>query len=142
MNDFFAAIYEGIPPLDIFYINNFSNDMYNSGVYVLIGLIMIFSSFSLTALYYFAISNYNNLYKKIYWFIWILIIGIINYFVGYYNSLKSIENTYINSSNGHPYGFIQYFTYSMVNVIWSIILCFIFSLVLKIKSTRASKTPF
>lgn len=142
MEDFFAALYEGFHPLDLFYIKDFSQDMYSSGVYVSIGLIMIFSTFFLMALYYFALSNYGSFYKKIYWLIWILIIGIINFFVGYYNSLMAIENTYVNSPNGHPYGFTQFFTFSMVNVIWSIIFCFAFSLVLKIKSTCASKTPF
>lgn len=142
MEDFFAAIYEGFHPLDLFYIKDFSEDMYSSGVYVSIGLIMLFSSLFLMALYYFALSNYGNFYKKIYWLLWILIICIINFFVGYYNSLMAMEDTYANSENGHPYWFTQFFTFSMINVIWTFFFCFVFSMILKIKSVCASKTPF
>lgn len=142
MDAFFAAIYEGFHPLDLFYIENFSNDMYSSGVYTSIGLIMLFSSLLLMAIYYFAVSNYGNFYKKVYWLFWILIICIINFFAGYYNSLIAMEDLYVNSPEGHPYGFTQFFTFSMVNVFWTFFFCFVFSILLKIKSTRASKTPF
>jgi len=54
MNDFFAALYEGFNPVNLFYIEYFSDDMYESGVYTTIGWLMIISTLALTALYYFS----------------------------------------------------------------------------------------
>lgn len=142
MEDFFAAIYEGFHPLDLFYIKDFSQDMYRSGSYISIGLIMLISAFILMSLYYFVLSNYGKFYKKIYWLLWISVLCLINFFVAYFNSLSAMENLFAASDNGHPYGFTQFFTFSMVNVFWTFFFCSLFSVVLKMKSITASKTPF
>lgn len=142
MEDFFAAIYEGFHPLDLFYIKDFSEDMYRSGSYVSIGLVMLISAFILMSLYYFVLSNYGKFYKKFCWFLWISVLCLINFCVAYFNSLNAMEDLYAGSDNGHPHGFTQFFTFSMVNVFWTFFFCFLFSLVLKMKSITASKTPF
>ena len=138
MASFFEMIYEGFPPLNLFYINEFSNAMFSADAYTSIGLIMLFSSFVLIALYYYVFSNYGNLHKRSYWLLWLLIIAIINFAVAYTSSLSSLNN--YEPSN--TYTFSQYFTFSMVNVLWAVIFSFIFSLILKLKSTCASRTPF
>jgi hypothetical protein len=137
MNNFFATLYELI-----IYINGFSNDMYEANAYMDIGLIMLITSLILILVYYYFISNYGVFYKKIYWFIWLLIIGTINFFSGYYISEISMQSFYSTSTGGSPYSFTEHFTFSMVNVLWAIIFSFLFSIVLKIKSITASKTPF
>jgi hypothetical protein len=136
MNDFFAALYEGFHPLNLFYIQDFSNEMYDSGAYVTIGVIMIFSSLILMTLYYYLLSSYGNLYKRLFWFIWLLIIAIINFAVAYYYSIVELENLQLN------YGFTEHFNFSIVNVLWTVIFSFLFSLILKFKSIQGSRTPF
>lgn len=138
MNDFFALLYEGFSPINLFYIsvNNFSDNMFTSGTYVPIGLIMIISSLLSELFYYFFLSSYGNFYKKIHWFLWIVFIAIFNFFVAYFTSRSAMTH------EGFGYTFFEYFTFSMVNVLWTMFFCFLFSIVFKFKSVRASRTPF
>ena len=138
MASFFEMIYEGFPPLNLFYINEFSNAMFTADAYTSIGLIMLFSSLIMEVLYYYLLSNYGNLHKRSYWFLWILTIAVINFIVAYMSSMSALEK----SEPGNTYTFSQYFTFSMVNVLWAVIFSFVFSLIFKIKSISASRTPF
>lgn len=142
MNDFFATLYDGFHPLDLFYIQNFSDDMYESGIFSIIGLIMLSTSLVLIASYYYFISNYNGFFKKRYWFIWILVIGIVNFISAYFYSVTAMEDFYSTSSDGSPHSITDHINFSMVNLLWAIIFSFLFSMVLKFKSVCASKTPF
>ena len=142
MNDFFAMLYEGFNPLNLFYIEGFSADMYDAEAYVLIGLIMLISSFVLEVAYYYVIANYGNFYKKSYWFIWLLFIAIINFIVAYHLSVVELENFYSSSPDDYPYDFSQHAIFSMVNLLWAVLFSFVFSITLKIKSVMGSRTPF
>ena len=137
MNDFFATLYEAV-----FYIDNFSSDMYDANAYTFIGIIMVLSSLLLEAIYYFFISNYGGFYKRSYWFLWLVVIGIINFAVGYLYSSIAMEEFYSTSEEGSPYSFTEFFSFSMVNMAWAIIFSFFFSIILKTRSIKASKTPF
>lgn len=142
MNDLFAALYEGFSPLNLFYIENFSSDIYETGAYVTMGWLMIIISSVMTALYYFIFSNYSVFYKKIYWFIYLIIIAIVNFAIAYNISLSAIEDLYISSEQGNYYGINDYFQLSIVNALYGFILCFIISLIVKSFSVQATKTPF
>lgn len=136
MNEFFAMLYEGFHPLDLFYIPDFSNDMFHSGAYVTIGCAMLISTFVLEAVYYYFISSFGNLYRRIYWFIWLTAIAIVNFAMAFYYSRMAMEDLDLD------YGFTEYFNFSMVNVLWAVVFSFVFSLLLKIKSIKGSRTPF
>lgn len=138
MNDFFAMLYEGFHPLDWFYIytDNFSNNMFGSGAYVTIGWIMLLTTFGLEVVYYYLISSFGKLFRNIYWFIWLVFIAVINFAVANYYSRMTMED------QGLEYGFNEYFYFSMVNVLWAVVFSIIFSLILKIKSIKGSRTPF
>jgi len=138
MNNFFAMLYEGFHPMDLFYIstNDFSQNMFLSGAYVSIGLIMLISSLLSELIYYYFLSNYGSFYKKIYWFLWIAFIGLINFSIAYTFSLSAMI------ADRNIYTFMEYFSFSMVNVLWTVVFCFLFSIVFKFKSVRASRTPF
>ena len=129
-------LYEGFEPLNLFYIEGFSQDMFTTGTYVSIGLVMLLSSLVSELFYYFFLSSYGNFYKKIYWFLWILFIAIINFIVAYTLSFSAMTD------EGFTYTFSEYFTFSMVNVLWTMIFCFLFSIAFKFRSIRASRTPF
>jgi len=140
MNRIFAPMYELWSSA---YINfeNFSNNLYDSNVYVTVGILMVLTSLMLEAIYYYALSNYGNLYKTRFWFVWLLLILVMNFSTAYFYSTTEMAKLPWGS-NGCPYTFTQYFTFSMVNVLWALIFSFVFSLILKIKSVRASRTPF
>lgn len=139
--DIFSPMYEGFN-FDLFYFDNFSNDLFKLGIYDLVGIIMIISSFFLMIIYYYGLSKYKTFYKKLYWILWVSLICLINYRIAHYNSLIAMEDLYKNSDDGQPYSWILFFKFSMVNVLWTFLFCFAFSLLLKIKSDTASKTPF
>lgn len=142
MNDFFASIYEGFNPLNIFYIEFFSDDMYESGVYSTIGWLMILSSILVVVLYYFFISNLGKLYKTAFWLVIIGVIALINYMIGFYFSMNAMNDFYTTSEEGNPYGFFEYSQFGLYNVLWAVLLSIIVSLIVKGKSIKASKTPF
>lgn len=131
----FATLY------DYLILNDeFAQDLYDESVYTSVGLLMIISSFIWMVFYYYFISNYMSFYKLSKWFFWILFLSIINFCMGYYISELTIFERY--SPDDYPYLVTDFINFSFVNVFWTIIFCFAFSLVLKIKSTCASKTPF
>lgn len=138
MASFFEMIYEGFPPLSLFYINGFSDDMFLADAYTSIGLIMLSSSGVMMFLYYFVLSNYNNLYRRSFWFLWLFIIGWVNFIAAYFSSKAALDAAVPQNS----YTFSQYFTFSMVNVLWAVVFSFLFSLIFKFKSVSASRTPF
>lgn len=132
LTNFFATLYESLV-----YIPDFSDALYHSGGYVTIGLIMIFSSLVLEAFYYYFLSSYGSLFKRIYWFVWLLFIAIINFWVAFYYSDELVYSEPLPDIT-----FIDYNLFLIVNAFWSVIFSFVFSLILKTKSIKGSRTPF
>jgi hypothetical protein len=132
--DFFPLLYDNL-------ISNpdFANDLFDSGIYNIVGMIMVFSSLIWMLLYYYFLSDYSNNYKLYKWIIWILVLAIINFSVAYYFSDLQMAILY---PDGGSYIVTDYINFSLLNFIWSIVFCFILSIPLKIKSITASKTPF
>lgn len=135
--DLFPLLYDNL-------ISNedFADALYNSEIYNSVGMIMVFSSLFCMILYYYVISNYSNFRKFYFWAIWILVLAIINFSVAYYFSDLEMEKQFKDTENGSPFSVTDYMNFSFLNFIWTIFFCFILSIPLKIKSTRASKTPF
>jgi hypothetical protein len=140
INDFFATLYQYFT--DLLCQNlNFTPELYDNFIFQEIGVKMVSLSLIWMFIYYYGVSNYGNLYSLKKWLIWVLIICIINFMVCYYYTEYDIYLIY--KPGEYPYGFwSEFFPFAIVNVFWTIIFCFGFSIVLKIKSTRASKTPF
>jgi len=134
MAGFFEMLYEGLPQAKIFYIRNFSADMHNADAYAAIGISMLLSAFIMEAFYYYVLSNYKNWYKTSNWLVWLLIISILNFSIAFLSAKSAVG---INN-----YSFSYYFRFAMVNVLWAVVFSFIFSMLLKFKSTTASRTPF
>jgi hypothetical protein len=138
MAGFFETIYEGFPPLRLFYITDFSDAMFDAGAYTAIGLIMLLSSLAMIALYYYLLSNYGSLNRRGYWLLWILVIAVVNFTAAYLSSMSALEA--YDPVTVYPAS--KYFSFSMVNVLWAVVFSFLFSLVLKTRSVSASRTPF
>lgn len=142
MNDFFAALYEGFNPLNLFYIENFSEDLYETGSYVTMGWLMILISIVFTVIYYFFVSNYGKFYTRLSWFLYLIFVAVINFAVAYNIALGAIDDLYLTSEQGTPYGFNEFFQLSIVNALYGFIVCFIVSIIVKSFSVQATKTPF
>lgn len=135
--DVFPLLYDNL-------ISNpdFANVLYDSEIYNSVGLIMILSSLICMIIYYYIVSNYSNFKKLYFWAMWILILAIINFSVAYYFSDLEMELQFKETENGSPFTVTDYINFSFLNFMWTIFFCFILSIPLKIKSTRASKIPF
>lgn len=131
-------LYEGFPPLNLFYINEFSSAMYNAGAYTSIGIMMLLSALVMEALYYYVLSNYGKIHRRSFWFLWLFIIAVLNFILAYISSMSSLTK----ADPLTQYTFSQYFTFSMVNVLWAVVFSFIFSVIFKFWSVSASRTPF
>lgn len=142
MNSLFTPFYEGFYPWEIFYIEGFSEDMYGSGTYNIVGWFWILSSVLLTLFYYYILSNYGSWFKRGFWFLWVVLTCIINFIAAYVISKNGMADYYQNSDEGSPWGLSEHFSFSMVNVFWTFLLCIILSIAFKYKSIKASRTPF
>ena len=134
MAGFFEILYEGLPQAKVFYIRNFSADMHAADAYPAIGMSMILSALIMEFIYYYVLSNYRNWYKTRNWVLWLLIICLLNFLIAFLGSKSAV------GENG--YHFFYYMRFGLVNVLWAVIFSFIFSILMKFKSTTASRTPF
>lgn len=133
MNDFFAKIYELFA-----YFTGFSNDLFHSGVYVSIGILMLTISAVGMFLYYYLVNHprFNR------WWQWLLSVGllaVINFAIAYFKSDGVIWGIYEHTI---PYPVIYFVTFSMINAFWSAISSFLFSMALKWGSRNCTYTPF
>lgn len=142
MNDFFASLYEGFSPVNLFYIEYFSDDLYQSGVYPTMGWSMIFITVLSILIYYFLLSNFGKLFTTISWVIYMLFIAVINFFLAYILVQNTLDDFYSTSEEGHTYIFSNFFQIGIVNAIYTVILGIILSLIVKSFSVQARKTPF
>lgn len=132
MNDFFAPIYEG---WGAFYLDNFSDDLYNERLYIPIGWTLLLTALGLMAVYYYVI-NHPRFNRWFHWLIYVLIIGSINFAVAYFISYNEISILYEED----PYS-SEYYTFSLVNFLWALAFCLLFSFGIRWWSTNSSTTP-
>jgi hypothetical protein len=137
MNDFFATIYElG----SVFYLGDFSDVMFDNNLYMPAGLVLVISSLVGMFIYYYVINS--TLWDKWHqWLVSVAIIGVINAVYAYWAVISKLEVVYAEMGEGVPFT-TEFFSFSMVNFLWTLILCFVFSLLLKWKSVNCRKTPF
>ena len=128
MNDFFAKLFE------VIYLEQFSDDMYDLGMYPSIGLTMIFLTLAIVTIYYYAI-NSSKFNKIQYWLLAMLTNGVL---------LSIISLSWIASAfdyKGYEYS-PEYFTFTLLAFTYSLILFFAFSAILKRGSRNCSRVPF
>ena len=147
MKDFFAAMYEFFISLygeDLgLHLYGHNGDAYeNNGgeaLYVPIGVAMILSNMVVAAIFYYLINrpNFNRWYH---WLTMLMIAASVNGLVGYYLPYLDVDANRIAADltidAGNCMGF------GLVNGLYSAIVFFLASLVLKIWSRNCSSTPF
>lgn len=137
MNDFFAEIEE---VFGYIVLDSFSDDLYDNNLYINLGFTLFGFSLIWMIIYYYVV-NHPRLSSFKNWLIWIIIGGIINFFLTYSISFNQISEICINEQREMNYS-NEFSILSLINFCWTLILCFIFSAVLKIKSSNASQIPF
>jgi len=137
MNEIFAPVYEG---WGIFWLGDFSNDMYSNNLYTPVALTLIFSSIIWMLIYYYVIDN-PRFARAWHWLIWMLLLCGINFAVANYISVSKLSELYTALGKDVPY-YSEFTTFSFVNALWTFIFAFIVSLLIKGKSVMCKRTPF
>jgi len=137
MNELFAPFYEG---WGLFYLDQFSDDMFKYSLYVPIGLTLILSTSLMLVVYYYAI-DHPKFAKWYHWLIWVLLICGINFIVAYYVSYNELDLIYAQKQQTLPYS-TEFFSFSMFNAFWTLMFGLIVSALIKWKSVSCKRTPF
>lgn len=139
MNDFFAQLYELFGSC---YFGGFSDDLYNAGIYTSTGIVaLVISFFGMLLLYYVYFNWLRTTNSKIAWFIWLIIIALINGIVAYFLSDSVLYGIYAQQNQNLPYGFGSFVGFATINFIWSLVFSFSISMLIKFKSPHGKATP-
>ena len=135
MNDFFAFLYECFG-----YIQGFSDELYNSGVYISIGFLMLAISVVGMLIYYYLI-NHPKFNRWWHWLFVVVLLAVINFCIAWAMSDGVIWSNH-NQTIPDNYSVSYFVTFSIINALWSVIFSFAFSMLFKWKSTNCKYSPF
>jgi len=137
MNEFFATIYEAGT---VFYFNDFSDQLYQHEVYAPIGWFLLISSPLWMTIYY-RLIDHVNFSRWFHWLLWLVILCIFNFCFAYFWSSTELTDKYQIAGREVPFSG-EFVNFSLVNVLYSIVLALVFSLVLKKFAVNTKRTPF
>ncbi len=138
MNEIFASIYEAG---GLFYIEfeDFSNQLYNYEIYAPIGWVLILSSLIWMFLYYKI--DHVNFSRWYHWLFWLAILCVINFVFAYYWSVKELTLHFEEEGIKMQYSG-EFVNFSLINVLYALVLGIVLSLMLKKIAVNTKTTPF
>lgn len=137
MNTFFANWYELSGQLE-----GFSDDMYNNSLYLHVGIWMVLIPVVLLTIYYYVI-NAASLSKWWHWLLLVVVIGVINLIIGYSTAYNGIWDVYEQQNLEPGYNVsIDSLTFGLINALWSMVVAFVWSMIIKWGSSTCRRTPF
>lgn len=142
MNDFFSNLFEfyGLYYND-YDPGRFASTMYSQGFYVPVGLIMLISVAVLTLIYYFVI-NHTRLSKPMWWILYGVIIGLINFVSAWTVADTKLSELYASEPN-YPYsGLTDFFPFALIVFFWAFVFYLVFSAIVKRFSINCRHTPW
>ena len=137
MNDLFASVYEG---WGIFWLGEFSNDLYSNNLYLPVALTLLISSLIWMVVYYYVI-DHPRFARAWHWLIWMLALCAINFGAANYITFSRLTELYTSLERDLPY-YSEFTTFSFINALWTFIFAFIVSLLIKGRSVMCKRTPF
>lgn len=129
MNSFFATLYEYL-----YYQNQFSNAMFQNGLYWQVGIFLIILSIGLAAIFYYVINR--PFFSR--WWAWLIVLGV-NFLLNLILGL-SIPLTEL-TSKGFQFSTLNVIPFAFVNALYSAIVFVIFSFIIRWGSVHAKGTP-
>ena len=135
MNDFFASWYELLA-----YFEGFSDDIYNQSLYITIGLCMVLIPVAVLTIYYYAV-NSVKFAKWWYWLLLVVVLCAINFCIAYSTSYNELSYLYEQQNKELPYG-TEFVSFSLINVVWTFVISFVWSMIIKWGSQNCRRTPF
>lgn len=135
MNDFFANWYELVS-----YFEGFSDVMYDNGLYIAIGFCMVLIPIVTLTLYYYVVDS-RSLNRWWHWLLLVFIICAINFGIAFGVSYNGILNVFGDAEVGFPL-VGSCLGVSFINVLWTAIISFVWSMIIKWGSRQCRRTPF
>ena len=136
MNDLFTWLYELLG-----YLEGFSDNLYDIGTNVPVGISMLLISLTGMVVYYYLIDHpqFGHWWN---WLLVLIILCLINFVIAWALSDGALYNYYTELNQDVPYGATEFLTYSFVNSFWTLIFSFIFSMCIKWGSRNCTRSPF
>ena len=135
LNLFFANWYELLA-----YFEGFSDDLYNQNLYLHLGLYMVLIPVSVLALYYYVV-NSVRFNKWWHWLVLVIILALINFGLAYRTTFIELSYLYEQQNSELPYS-SEFISFSLINLIWTFIVAFVWSIIIKWGSKNCRRTPF
>ena len=111
--------------------------MYDNNFYTVVALYTVPMVLVCTFLYYYVFDRPKTS-KFWIWFIWMLIIGIIAFIIAY----VTVENSFFEVSLLPGDYSVENLIFSATNAVYACVIMFLFSVLIKWKSTNSSHVPF
>ena len=135
MNDLFANWYELLG-----YLDDFSNNMFSQKLYTAIGLCMVLIPVAVLAIYYYAV-NSVKFSKWWHWLLLVIALCAINFGIAYSISFNELSFLYNQQNKLLPYR-IEFVNFSLINAFWTLVVSFVWSMIIKWGSKNCRRTPF
>lgn len=104
---------------------------------------MVLIPIVLLTIYYYVV-NAASLSKWWHWLLLVVIIGVINLIIGYstaYNGIWDVYEQQNIDNTGYNVG-IDSLTFGLINALWSMVVGFVWSMIIKWGSSTCRRTPF
>lgn len=135
MSDFFANWYELLS-----YFEGFSDEVYGNNLYVPIGFCMVLIPVVVLTLYYYVV-NSRKFNKWWHWLLLVVIICAINFGIAFGISYNNIYDIHGTAEVGYPL-VASCVGFSFINVLWTALISFVWSMIIKWGSNQCRRTPF
>ena len=134
MSDLIANIYE---LWGFNYLDTFSTIMFDNNLYTVVALYTVPTVLVCTFLYYYVFDRPKT--SKLWvWSLWLLTIGIVAFVIAY----VTVENSFYEVGQLPTDYTVENLIFSATNLLYACIIMFLFSLLIKWKSTNSSHVPF
>lgn len=135
MNDFFANWYEMIS-----YFEGFSDVMYENSLYIAIGFCMVLIPIVVLTLYYYVVNSrrFNRWWQ---WLLLVIIICAVNFGIAFGVSYNGIYDVFGTAEVGFPL-VASCVGFAFIDVLWTFVISFVWSMIVKWGSPQCKWTPF
>ncbi|MGO4921396.1 hypothetical protein [Maribacter spongiicola] len=119
------------------YLDTFSTIMYDNNFYTVVALYTVPMVLVCTFLYYYVFDRPKT--SKLWvWSLWLLIVGVFAFVIAY----VTVENSFYEVGQLPTDYTVENLIFSATNMVYACIIMFLFSLLIKWKSTNSSHVPF
>ncbi|MCH8535205.1 MAG: hypothetical protein LAT51_09070 [Flavobacteriaceae bacterium] len=124
------------------YLGEFSNQMFDNDLYFPVALYSIIIALVITVLYYYVLNRPNIAKLKI-WFLFLMIGAITNAIIAYVSAYNDLTEIFASINEELPKSFpSDMLMFALINAFWTLVLIFVFSIIIKWKSPNSSYIPF